>query len=377
MPLDREADYSFYLYTCNRCRSCAVDRTLDMRPLCPAYSKYGFFAYSGGGKGYVAQGILEGKVAASPETAQVAMSCLLCGACAKMCPPGFDTQAFIRDLRDEIVSKGHYVNDAHKKFLEKARLGNPWGKKSLPADIPRFTGKEELLIYLGCAERSRFDLVGHLGKILDAAGMTWGVLENELCCGAPLEDLGDIAAFEEAAAKNIEAINAAGAARVLASCPHCASALSVGYMNFGGIDAGVITLPALIAELVADGRIAFKNDCATTATFHDPCKLARFLDDVDSARTIIGAMQSVALIEMPRSGDSGWCCGSGAWASIVAPDLAQFAVNERIAEARKSGAEYIITACSYCTGFLKKASQGKIKVTHLAEITADRLQRND
>ena len=117
MTLERDADYSFYLYTCNRCRSCAVVPTLEMKPLCPAHAHFGYFTYSGGGKGYIAQGILEGKIKPSPEAAEVAMNCLLCGACAKMCPPGFDTMAFIRDLRDYIASRGVYINDEHKQML--------------------------------------------------------------------------------------------------------------------------------------------------------------------------------------------------------------------------------------------------------------------
>ena len=117
MPLDRDADYLSYLYTCNRCRSCAVDATPEMRPVCPSYAHFGYFAYSGGGKGYVAQGLLEGKTRPSAEAAEVAMNCLLCGACASMCPPGFDTLSFIRDLRDLLVRKGHTVNDKHRALL--------------------------------------------------------------------------------------------------------------------------------------------------------------------------------------------------------------------------------------------------------------------
>ena len=144
MPLDHEADYVTYLYTCNRCRSCVVDPTPEMKPVCPCYAKFGYFSYSGGGKGYVAQGILEGKVKPSPEVAQVAMNCLLCGACASMCPPGFDTLSFIKDLRDELVDKGIYINDKHEKLLGRARKGEVWGKPTQAKDLPVFTGSETM-----------------------------------------------------------------------------------------------------------------------------------------------------------------------------------------------------------------------------------------
>ena len=89
MTLNREADYANYLYTCNRCKSCTTDRDKEDVNICPSYGRKGFFSHSGGGKGYVAQGILEGKVPADEETAELAMHCHLCHGCQTMCPPGF------------------------------------------------------------------------------------------------------------------------------------------------------------------------------------------------------------------------------------------------------------------------------------------------
>ncbi len=374
MPLDREADYVFYLYTCNRCRSCAVDQSPDLRPLCPAYAHFGYFTYSGGGKGYVAQGLLEGKVKPSQEVAVPAMSCLLCGACAHMCPPGFDTMSFVRDLRDYLVCRGFYINDRHRELLDDARSGRLWGKAVAMDKLPVYTGEEEFLVFLGCREKSRGEVVAPVKRILDAAGVTWGVLEEEPCCGAPLEDLGDIAAFEELAAKNIELLNASGAERILALCPHCAATMANDYMNVDDLEAEIVTLPRLLDELLEENRIDFSTGEQMAVTYHDPCRLGRFLEEVDEPRRVLDAMGGVELVEMERSGESAWCCGSGAWAAEIVPELGKFTVKERLAEARSTGADCILTACSYCTGFLKKSSRGKQKVIHLAEFAAQKIK---
>jgi hypothetical protein len=51
------------MYTCPKCKTC----TATMHPgepevlnVCPAFARYKYFTYSGGGKCYTAQGILEG-----------------------------------------------------------------------------------------------------------------------------------------------------------------------------------------------------------------------------------------------------------------------------------------------------------------------------
>ncbi len=374
MPLSRDNDYSMYLYTCNRCRGCTVLPSPSMKPFCPAYSMFGFFAYSGGGKGYVAQGILEGKVEPSAEVAQVAANCLLCGACAQACPPGFDTMAFIRDLRDHMGQKGIYANAAQERLIENThKYDNPWGKSRAVPRAPLFSGEKEILVWLGCRERMRAELLPGLKKILEAAGVSWGVLADEYCCGAPLIDLGDRKGFMKKAADVIEAVNASGAERVLVLCPHCAATMMVDYMEAGDLEVDPVTLPSFLAELIADERISL-GEAEETVTFHDPCRLAKRLEEQDPAREILEAAPGLELREMERRGEWGWCCGSGAWAPLVAPKLSRYAARERIKEAGETGADKIVTACSYCTELLGRQAKGTGKVEHIVSLVAGRVR---
>lgn len=370
MPLSRDADYAMYLYTCNRCRSCAVEPGPEMRPVCPSYSLRGYFSYSGGGKGYVAQGILEGKVPPSREAAQVAMDCLMCGACVQACPPGFDINAFIRDLRDHLVGRGFFLNDRHRAVVENLRhKGNPWGRKPREIEAPPFTGEEDLLVWRGCRERDRNEILPSVKKILEAAGVSWGVLE-EPCCGAPLFDLGDKDGFEEAAGKTLSLIEESGAQRVLILCPHCAQAMVADYIEIGDLAADPVTLPSLILELMDEGRIEPASDASSVVTVHDPCRLARGLEEGQVISDALSALPGIEVVEMENSGEWTWCCGAGGWMADIVPELTSYAAGVRVEQARRTGAEKIVTACGYCVKMLGARSGKKQQVVHLADLAA-------
>lgn len=373
MGLHPDVDYVDYLYTCNRCRTCTVDKSAEIRPICPAFEHFGFFTYSGGGKAYVCQGILEGKVGVSRETLSVAMNCLLCGACASMCPPGFDTLSFIRDLRDYLVKEGQYLNDAHELLLEKGRSGTVWEGNFVPGNIPVFDGSQEILLYLGDRERSSAEFVNAVKTIFDAAGVSWGTLENELQSGAILLDLGDKKGFKAQAEKHIEYLNEFQADRIVILCPHDAATMMNDYFNVGDLEADVLTLTSYIEELIEDERLQFTKKDPLKVTYHDPCKLSRFLEEEDPPRTILNEIEGVNLVEMERRKEGSWCCGSGAWAGLIVPELSFATARKRIEELKKTKAETIVTACAYCKEFLGKVTGEPYQVKHIVEVIADRL----
>lgn len=374
MPLSRNADYGNYLYTCNRCRSCAVEPSPEHLSVCPSYAFGGFFAYSGGGKGYVAQGLLEGKVAPSPEVLQLAMTCLLCNACARACPPGFDTTAFIRDLRDHLVSAGLYLSPAHRALLENMRrVGNPFGQALTGPEAPALTGEEEILVFRGCLERKTGELSADLEKVLEAADVIFGVLEDEPCCGAPLLDLGDKKSFAKASRKLVKKLAASGAKRVLTLCPHCASTLTALSLEHDDFDLDLVSLPAFLAELLTEERLKPSREIPLTVTYHDPCHLARDLEEFEPPREALAALTGIELVEMPRHGEWGWCCGAAGGMAMLMPELAEFTREERLREARATSAAAIATGCSHCSGFLAPHSGKKLPVVHLLKLVAERI----
>ena len=55
---------------------------------------------------------------------------------------------------------------------------------------------------------------------------------------------------------------------------------------------------------------------------------------------------------MPRNRENSWCCGAGAGVKTIYPDFALWTSEERIKEARETGAESLVTACPFCEGNL-------------------------
>ncbi len=376
MPIDKDADYAFYLYTCNRCRSCTTDNSGREIPVCPSYSKYGFFAYSGGGKGYAAQGVLEGAVEPSAGLAEVAMNCLLCGACATMCPPGFEITAFIRDLRDHTVGEGFYVSYKHEQMLKNLEdKGNPWGleKRLTPKELGAVDAEQaECLLFLGCHAGVGKSPVDNTLKLLKAADVKFAILDDEPCCASPALDLGNKELFENSAESLIDRINETGLERVVTLCPHCTSTLTNDYFEIGDLEAEVIHISEFLAELLADERLKPKDiGPKKSVAFHDPCHLGRYLERYDEPRGVLEALPGLEIKEMQRNREAALCCGAGGWSCELVPELATYTAQERLKDIKDAGVDTIITSCAYCKDWLGRLAADDVEVIDLVDLVAD------
>jgi Fe-S oxidoreductase len=74
---------------------------------------------------------------------------------------------------------------------------------------------------------------------------------------------------------------------------------------------------------------------------------------------------------MERSRENSWCCGAGAGVKEAYPDFSLRTANERIKEAKATGAAALVTSCSWCERNFKDAIKEygeKIEVYDIAEI---------
>ena len=66
---------------------------------------------------------------------------------------------------------------------------------------------------------------------------------------------------------------------------------------------------------------------------------------------------------MERIREYAWCCGAGGGCIDAYPDFAKWTANERIEEAKATGAEAIVTACGWCgRNFTDTVKAGKQKM---------------
>ena len=90
-----------------------------------------------------------------------------------------------------------------------------------------------------------------LAKILQAAGVSFGILGNEEgCCGDSAMRGGNEYLFQAQAQANIEIMNGYGVKKIITICPHGYNVLKKDYPNFSG-NFEVYHHTEIIADLLA------------------------------------------------------------------------------------------------------------------------------
>ena len=182
--------------------------------------------------------------------------------------------------------------------------------------------------------------------------------------------------YDQLARTNVELLRSIAPRRIVTACPHCRNALGTEYRPFGA-DFDVVHHTTLLAELVADGRLAPVASVDAGVTYHDPCYLGRYAGEFEAPRRLIEASAS-ALTEMPRSRSTSFCCGGGggqAWMPGAGSTKQRINVM-RVREAIATGARTLAVACPFCIRMLDdgvKASGGEaqIAVRDVAELLLD------
>ncbi len=320
--------------------------------------------------------------------------CLSCGACEYVCPVGIEhVGRKILDLRRGLVSEGRVTNDKVIQLfttMERAPH-NPWGiahdtrQKLIEANqFPVFDGKQQWLFWLGCG--LSFDPHGQavaaaMKKILDAAGVSWGVLARETCCGEPARRAGNEYLFLQLSEKLIETFASAQVKNIVSCCPHCTTMLDKDYRQipaYAKLGIRVLHHSELIAELLP--RLPVKRT-ALPVTYHDPCYLARGRGITEQPRTILRSA-GYSITETSHHGQNTQCCGAGGAQLFIADDTRKSdkgRVNQlRFTQIAETKAPTVVVACPYCPIMLRdaanRAKRDDIEIMDLAEVVAKSIQ---
>lgn len=118
-----------------------------------------------------------------------------------------------------------------------------------------------------------------------------------------------------------------------------------------GIDVGeVFTITAYLVNLMHEGKLKFTKPFGKTVTFHDPCRLVRDLEETEPARELLKAA-GAELKEMFLNCKDTRCCG-GEVLKSHAPQIVANIAGIRLDDAKRTGADYCITACPGCSQIL-------------------------
>jgi Fe-S oxidoreductase len=407
------ADRKHDAQRCTRCSYCKFIpyenvRHPDFMAGCPAVKRYGFHAYASGGKFNITLSYLSGRTDITEGLLEAIYRCQMDGSCDISCKAVQELEPLenIRELRAMCVEQG-YGHPVHQAVIEGLRkednmmqakkadrgkwlAGLPGGVA--PKDLTR--DKAEVLFHAGC--RYSFDEELHPTlrtglTLLLAAGVDVGVMANdEVCCGGQAYEQGYISEFTKFSEHNQEVFRASGAKTVVTPCSDCFQHFNVIYDKMGKRTAGVevVHMTQFLHRLLQEGRIRLTKEVPLTVTYHDPCHLGRLAEPwvhwqgkeakvmnqvivhdppkkyrrgrdgvYDVPREILQSIPGLTLVEMYRTRESAWCCGSGGGVKDAYPDFALWTGIERIKEARAVGAEAIVSACGWCTRNLTDAAR--------------------
>ena len=329
--------------------------------------------------------LLEGKDVAVLDQINVeaGWECTTCQACTEVCPVGNHVEKSDEIRRLEVLVEGRVPQEYQKLFTNLQETGNTEGASSSPfADsFPVFTADKEYVLWLGCFARHGLDpnfnkSVENFTKILDVAGVTYGVLAEEQCSGDPANRLGDKLTYTMLREHNMEQLSETK--KVVTLCPHCAVNLGKEYGKYGSINYTVEHHTQVIGRLIDEGKIKVKMGESGKVTYHDPCNLSRMLDIVDEPRTAIQAASS-NFQEMEESGRNTLCCGAGGalWWKKETQGRTHLVRAEQVIE---SGADTVVTSCNFCYGMMKQGlgpltpeGRADVVVKDVADIVADNL----
>jgi Fe-S oxidoreductase len=415
-------DYEREMQRCIRCSECkwiplAEIKSWRFAQVCPSIGRYNLHSYSGGGKLIMGMAMLNGRLDYSEDYLDILYRCNLCGGCDISCKCNKDMEplASIQEIRTKAVEDGQLL-PAHMVVIDglrkednmmqakKADRGN-WASGLSIKNISQ--DKAEVYFHTGC--RYSFDeelwpVVQGAVKLLQKAGVDLAIAgKDENCCGGRAYELGYGGEFTKYAENNLEMLKNAGIKTVVTSCADCYYAFKVLYARFmKNYDLKVLHITEYLDQLIKEGKLKLNKKVPMVVTYHDPCHLGRLGEPFvpwagkekkvfnqmyiydppkpwrkgtkgvyEPPRDVIKAIPGVELVEMERIKEYAWCCGAGGGVIDSYPDFGGWTAQERIEEAKPTGAKALITACPWCKRNFSDAvnkSGDKLKVMDIVEL---------
>ncbi len=306
--------------------------------------------------------------------------CTVCKSCQVRCPRGID-------ITDAMVALKEWATREHIQVPERLEiLGDTvtshynisgddnatrliWSE-NLPApplgvSPPRRTA--EVVYFVGCVGSfypRAYSIPQSMVQLLGRADVEFTTLGGEeWCCGYPLYVAGMGDRMTELARHNVERVRAAGAKRVIFTCPSCYYAWSHLYPEIADVS-GLEFQHAteFAAELLMTNGLTL-GPVEEVVTYHDPCDLGRKSGVYDAPRKVLTSIPGLELREMSLVRESALCCGGGGDVETADPEVTLGVAAQRLAQVQATGAKYVASACQQCKRTLQEgARKNRIRV---------------
>ncbi|MGH9138555.1 MAG: (Fe-S)-binding protein [Acidimicrobiales bacterium] len=298
-------------------------------------------------------------------TPEEVWDCTSCKACDEACPVNIEILDKILDMRRYLsLMESNFPTELGTAYRSMENSSNPWGMSQ--GDRAAWTSKldgidivepgdafsHEYLYWVGCA--GSFDdknqkVTQAMARLMQRAEIDFAILgPSELCTGDPARRSGNEYILQMLAMQNIETMNGMGVRKIVTQCPHCFNTLKNEYPQLGG-NYEVVHHSQFLEWLVSSGKLDLAGArLDERIVYHDSCYLGRHNDVYLAPRRVIGSLGGVDVVEAPRSGTKGMCCGAGGARMWMEETVGTKVNDARARELIATGATRVAVACPFC-----------------------------
>jgi Fe-S oxidoreductase len=382
---------SFSCTECGRCQNvcpaASTGKSLNPRLMVHAIKENLLACGSGAqvGKSTAATPLIGAGEKSSSETAL--WNCTSCGACMEACPVLIEHLPKIVKMRRHLVQmEAKFPEELLNLFENMEQRSNPWGmapsersKWSSQLSVQPFeAGKTEYLLFVGCSgafDARNKQVTVALTRVLDAAGVSYGILgKEEKCCGESLRRLGNEYLFDVMAKESVSQFTAKGVTKVITQCPHCFNTLKNDFRQYG-LEIEVRHHSEFIGQLLDHKslNLAASSELGNVV-IHDSCYLGRHNGIYEAPRQAVRTVTGSSAREMERNRENAFCCGAGGGRMWLEEHEGTAINKDRVQEALNAKPDTVCVSCPFCmTMFedgLKDFAGSDAQVKDIAEIVA-------
>jgi heterodisulfide reductase subunit D len=319
--------------------------------------------------------------------------CTQCGACELRCPNTLFTGDFyrfrtrtvdlVKAMRALAVEQGVHQPGWQRwnELTDQARNepvlnGTPVSQEHVAdwaegLDLP--VGGETVLFCDCEAAFYRTSVPRAVAQVLRKAGVEFGLMREQWCCGGPAAEMGYVDQARRFAEHNVADWRAVGAKRILVLDPHDYISFTEDYPRFFGddYDVEIVLVVELVAELIRDGRLELTQPVERTVTYHDACRLNKRKGIHKEPREILRAIPGLTFKDVDHVTQWSYCSGAGAGLAIERPDLTAEISRRRVERAKALEIDTLVSACVWSERPLTEQGEKQdVEVVDLMELVA-------
>lgn len=330
------------------------------------------------------------------DVAEDYVNCTQCGACELRCPNSLFTGDFyrfrtrtvdvVKAMRALAVDNGIELDGwRHWNQLTNERLHEPVLGET-PVDqrhvrdwaegLDISIGGESIL-FVDCeAAFYRTSVPRAVAQMLKLAGVEFGLMQEQWCCGGPAAEMGYVDQAQRFAAHNLADWREVGAKRVIVLDPHDYITFTEDYPRYFGedYDIEIVLAVELFAELIREGRLKPEHPVSRTVTYHDPCRLNKRKGVWREPREILRAIPGISFHDVDHVTQWSYCSGAGGGLAVEKPELTAAISGLRLDFAAELEVDTLVSACPWSERPLGAAGQERsIEVVDIHELLAESL----